>query len=448
MALHNERGGMCLHVCTGLHGRNLSPEKIESSKLSKRMELESSNLRAQFPLRKGLVALNHGGWGLSPRVVLAAKAAIQAETDACPDDLYLVRANFHDKLNRALEPVASFLGLNSIDDLVFTANTSTSVTAVLRSLKQILKAQGRFPILPNFKSQKILMLSTAFHGDVHAIRYTCINDGFEVLEVPVVYPLSEDALFAIVEEAIAKEQDEGNEIVLAIYDAITSTPGVILPFRRLTGLFKSNNILAFVDAAQAIGQIPVDDIPAYQPDFFSTNLHKWMYVPRSCAVLYVAKQHQAEIKHPVVVDVQENHWKSTPGSSEISNFLTTPAAFEFISSLGGISRIMKHNHELAVKGGQILATALGTSVLKNPSETDETGGDAYYGAMVNIELPPAPAGLLFRELHAQFLEQFNATVLVYSHGGKWWIRCSAQIYVDITDFERMAHILRTIFKLD
>ena len=49
---------------------------------------------------------------------------------------------------------------------------------------------------------------------------------------------------------------------------------------------RKEGIPVLVDGAHALGQVPVD-LGELKPDFFFSNAHKWTFVPRGCAVMYI-----------------------------------------------------------------------------------------------------------------------------------------------------------------
>ena len=55
--------------------------------------------------------------------------------------------------------------------------------------------------------------------------------------------------------------------VLAVIDAIVSVPGVVLPWERMVQVCKEENVWSLVDAAHAIGHIPID-LSSAAPDFW------------------------------------------------------------------------------------------------------------------------------------------------------------------------------------
>jgi selenocysteine lyase/cysteine desulfurase len=105
----------------------------------------------------------------------------------------------------------------------------------------------------------------------------------------------------LTKEAIDREHAKGgNKIVMGILDALSSLPGVRVPFEAITKLFREYGILSMVDGAHSIGQIELD-FQELDPDFFVTNCHKWLYTPRGCAILYTPKRNQGLI-HPTTIN--------------------------------------------------------------------------------------------------------------------------------------------------
>ncbi|KAI9329478.1 pyridoxal phosphate-dependent transferase [Obelidium mucronatum] len=336
----------------------------------------SPEMKALFCMEEGYTPMNNGSFGAIPKSVQDARTNWLAKIERNPDLFY--NYEYYQELDRALEPVARILGLKNVDDIV---------NSVLKSLKQILRGQGKFP---STKKQKIFIMSSTYTHVYGAVKHTALNDGFEILEMKVHYPISEKDLLKNVEEAVNAEEESGREIVLAVYDAIVSLPSVILPFEQLSSYFRKKGILACVDGAQAIGQIPLD-LTKLDADFFISNPHKWLYVPRGCAMLYVKKELQEFMVHPLANTPVQGNWRSAftwPGTTDVSNFLSASASVAFRESIGGEAAIMNYCHNLAINGGRIVAEKLGTTVLLGTGDLGSRRiGDDYYSAMVNVQLP-------------------------------------------------------------
>jgi selenocysteine lyase/cysteine desulfurase len=72
---------------------------------------------------------------------------------------------------------------------------------------------------------------------------------------------------------------------------VTSSLGIRLPVRELCALAHQRGALAFVDGAQAVGQIQVD-LPALGCDGYVASPHKWLLAPKGTGFLYVKKSVQ------------------------------------------------------------------------------------------------------------------------------------------------------------
>lgn len=106
---------------------------------------------------------------------------------------------------------------------------------------------------------------------------------------------------------------------MAVFDAISSVPGVRFPFEKINSLVQDNGILSLIDAAHAIGQIDLN-LSELDPDFFISNCHKWSFTPRGCAILYVPARNQGFIHPTSITAAYEFHTDGTDSSSFTREF--------------------------------------------------------------------------------------------------------------------------------
>lgn len=147
------------------------------------------------------------------------------------------------------------------DDVVFVLNATMGVNSILRSL---------------YWEPKDVLISynTAYNACAAALNFLLDTNPHLSLEIiELNYPVSDAYVLEKTEERIKAIQAAGNRPRLLFFDAISSNPGVVVPWERLVELCKQYQILSLVDAAHAIGQIPLN-LSKNKPDFFVTNCHK------------------------------------------------------------------------------------------------------------------------------------------------------------------------------
>lgn len=97
--------------------------------------------------------------------------------------------------------------------------------------------------------------------------------------IDILPPYTLGNIFRAFEAGLKKVQSSREYITLAeqgerpkifvIVDALSSTPGILIPWERVVEFCKSQeNVWTLVDAAHAVGQIVGIDLNKTQPDFF------------------------------------------------------------------------------------------------------------------------------------------------------------------------------------
>lgn len=386
--------------------------------------------KKHFPhVSKDIVPVNHGSYGLPPKVVLD-KHHSAVEMDNAGPDRY-VREKQPLEYVAALQAVAPMLQTDW-SNLALVANATTAINTVLR-------------LYPFSKGDTLAMASTAYGACANTIRFVAQQQGLNVEVVSLQYPLSDDQVVAEWAQLFAAKK-----VRLAMFDTVSSMPGVQVPWRRLVALCREHSVLSLVDGAHGVGLIDMHLSEA--PDFLASNLHKWCFVPRGCAVLYVAPEHHSVIQSLPISHSYSHPTASLPplvskfffiGSQSFAAVSCVPAAIEFRKLVGGEEAIRAYCFGLARQAAAIAHRRWPGSVLENSEGTLAT-------AMVSFTLPMHEYGefhytlreiAALVEFAAKHQMQHRTFVPVAGHGKSVVGRFSAQVYNELSDFEYAASAL-------
>lgn len=384
--------------------------------------------------------------------------------DARPDPF--VRYDQPRLIDESRAAVAPLLNA-PLNTVVLVANATIGVNTVLWNI-----------VWADDGKDEILYFSSIYGACGKTIDYIVDSNQGKVSsrEITLVYPCEDWQIVSLFEAAVQKSQSEGKRARICVFDLVSSLPGVRFPCNEITQACSRHGILSLIDGAQGVGQVKID-LQDIDPDFFVTNCHKWLHVPRSCAVFYVPLRNQ----HLITTTVPTSHGYISR-SGDRFNPLPPPEAgksafvynFEFVGTLdasaylcvkdaikwrqeilGGEEAIMEYIQWLAQEGGRKTAAILGTEIMENQS------GSLSKCAMVNVGLPmwirPNPKS---ETSHADFshppdhivlqsdealdigqwmlkvlMSDYKTFVALFIHNDRVWVRLSAQVYLDLEDFE-------------
>lgn len=401
-------------------------------------------LRAKYfkSLDSDIYPVNHGSYGVTPDPIIDKYFEAIKEDYQYPDRY--IRTKQLPEYTRNLKEVGKLLGAD-YRNLALVENATTGINAVLRSL-------------PFELGDKIVIQSTVYGSCGNTVKFLQNRHGIVPVLVQLNYPLSDDEVVARFEDVFKRESPK-----LAMFDTITSMPGVRVPFERLTALCRKYGVLSLIDGAHGAGLIPLH-LDSLDADFLVTNLHKWLYVPRGCAVLYVAERHHRVIHtFPISHSYLDDSVALDPeleatrlvdrfgfvGTKNFGSISVIGDVIRFRNEVcGGEQAIWDYCHALAVKAGAVVAEKWGTSVL---------GPELGVTTMVNVEVPAAQLGLDAAVLtgprvnkcldyyFAQLLSVHHTFVPFIVHNNKIFIRLSAQIYNELSDYEYAADAVTAAF---
>lgn len=374
--------------------------------------------RNNFILDKNITFTNHGSYGTVPKRVLEARQQFQDEFDRCPDGWFRYKAQ--NLWNESLRTVAKFVRAN-FNDCVFVPNATSGINTVLWCLG-LCEGDG------------ILITSQTYGAIQMAAQEVCRANKAKLLVLNITFPTSDmtgsvNYQATEIVQHYEKVLQENPSIKIAIIDAITSTSAVKLPFKRITEVCHHYNVLVLVDGAHAPGQIPLD-LERLGADFFVGNLHKWLFAPRGCAILWVSPKFH-DIIVPLVVSwmhdrsLQDRFYSQ--GTIDHSAYISAGAAIKFYSEVGGMSPLTKYNSQLVRWASTMLAEAWNTEVLPIPESMR-----APFMAVIRLPQVLTASYGATKEGEKQIMEdvfyKYNVVTTFVSIQASLWCRISAQIY--------------------
>jgi isopenicillin-N epimerase len=150
--------------------------------------------------------------------------------------------------------------------------------------------------------------------------------------------------------------------------------------------------------------------------------------------LWTSPKWQAQI-HPTVIShglgegyLAEFDWT---GTRDFSAWLAVSEAIAFARKLG-VTRIYEHNHSLAVWAGQVLNHAWGGNTPITASAI---------GAMTAVQIPTKKAQSGAAVLHDYLWEKHRIEVPVIDFANRLWVRISAQVYNEPSEYRLLAEAL-------
>lgn len=367
-------------------------------------------VRDEFLLDPDFLTVNHGSFGATPRVVLAAQDAWRRRMEAQPSR-FMGRV-LPEALRAAAERLAEFLGARG-QDVVFVDNATAGCNAVLRSLR----------LAPD---DEVVVLSHGYGAVRATVRFVTAQAGARIVEarVPFPRPTAEGLVAAVAAALTARTR-------IAVIDHITSASALVLPMTEIVAACHAAGVPVLVDGAHAPGQIDLD-LTALGADWYAGNCHKWLCAPKGSAFLWAREDRQPDL-HPTVIShgfgkgfVAEFDWT---GTRDPSPALCVPDALDFHARLGGPA-LRARNVALAAEGTALLAQRLN-------AEVGASGARA--AAMGLVRLPVAgPADDARAWTVRGRLMDAGCDAPVHALDGALWLRLSAFAYNEAADYGRLA----------
>jgi hercynylcysteine S-oxide lyase len=291
-------------------------------------------------------------------------------------------------LDAARAEIAEYLSA-PVDECVFVQNATTGVNTVLRNLTYtpsdvILYFDTLYPACEKTLLSLMEGLPANARPQIRKVGHGQ-KGGFSL-------PCTHSDILNTFSQTISRCIYENLTVKVAIFDTISSLPGVRFPFERLICQCAEYNILSLIDGAHGVGQIPLN-LTELNADFFISNCHKWLYTPRGCALFHVPKRNQhlirttfptshgyvpapttgengapgLTIKNPLAKFTDKTPFETLfqfVATVDSSAYYCIPQALKFRREIcGGEESIFRYIREMAQRGADIMARVLETSVL-------------------------------------------------------------------------------------
>ena len=245
------------------------------------MDIES--LRAETPGCSMGAHFNHSGSSLPTRATLAAitdhlqREALYGGMEAA--------AGVADAIDTARADAASLLGATP-GEIAFTSSGSAAFGLV-------------FAALPRFAAgDRVLVGRQEWGGNLATMRYAADRVGARVEEIPCREDgsVDPDALSALIDDRVR----------LISLTWLPANGGLINDAAAIGRVARAADVPYFIDAGQALGQIPVD-VAAIGCDMLKGTCRKYLRGPRGTALLYVRSSFLERLE-PRFLDVQSGPW--------------------------------------------------------------------------------------------------------------------------------------------
>lgn len=332
-------------------------------------------IRRDFPILarevygKPLVYLDNGASAQKPRVVLdAVQHAYENEYANVHRGLHFLSNAATDAYEKSRESVRRFLNAPSVDNIVFTKNSTEAINTV---------AYGWG--MPNIGAGDEIVISILeHHSNIVPWHFIRERQGAKLVWVPV------DDEGALHIEDFEKSLTPRTKLVAITQ--MSNALGTVTPMKEMIAIAHARGIPVLVDGSQSAVHMPID-VQDLGCDWFVMTGHK-LYGPSGIGVLYGKTDRLASMRPfqgggEMIVDVTEDNvtYNDPPhrfeaGTPPIVQAIGLGAALDYMESIGR-DRIAAHEAKLRDYAHERLRAINSLRII----------GDApHKGAIVSFEL--------------------------------------------------------------
>lgn len=366
-----------------------------------------------------IVFLNHGSFGSLPLAVAEAAERHRRFIEAQP--IARLGRGVSELLRAPKEALGRLVGVPP-ERVGLVENATAGVAAVLRNMGWR-------------RGDRVVTTGHVYGAVRKALHRERDLHGIEVVEVPVPLPvLSAGSIVQAITNAI----DDRTRLVLV--DHVTSPTALVLPVKAIVEACRIRGVAVLVDGAHAPGMLPLD-LDALGADWYTGNLHKWVYAPKGCAFL-AAAAHRAGQTHPASISHHygagmdlEFGWQ---GTRDVGAWMAITESIAWVDSFGP-GAVMQHNRALAEWAHTLM---IDSGIFEPISPAD----GSMRGSMAACRLPAR-----WRErfgtveaLQAAILDRGSVEVPCMDLHGDWLVRVSAAPHNRPWQYERLIETMRAL----
>ncbi len=379
-------------------------------------------IRHWWPLDTDIDFLNPASFGATPHEILAAQSVWRDRMERNPMHFFLDVLPL--EVRRQASLLAEFVGADA-DRLVFVENATNGVQAAIWSHLRERRDAGKLSA-----EREIITTDQVYPAVRNMMRLAAREFGTGYREIHIPFPLSGADE---VRDRIAAEL--GERCALLVVDHVASPTGLVFPVHAIVANARERGVAVIVDGAHAPGMLPLD-LDALDADWYVGNCHKWMFTPKSCALLYAAERRAAHT-HPNVVSLTVG--KGMPaefdyvGTRDCTAFLCLEASLEFMRRLG-IDGMRRYQSDLVAEIRPRFSAATGVDT---PAPHDMTAGMLAFPLYGARRMDSDSARQL--RAHCYRTRKFEVPFMV--HDNHMLVRAAAQVFNEAGDYDALLELL-------
>ena len=359
-------------------------------------------MAAEFDVREDTIYLNHGSFGIAPRIVRDARRNWINALDCQPMDFYVRK--LEELLEGTLSQLGQFLNTNA-KNLIFVENATTGMNIVADNFR--------------LTAGDEVLSNNHEYGAVHRIwDRACerANARHQVARLPEVFESPEQIVDCIFEAVTEQTR-------LIVVSHITSATALIMPVQAICNRAKEMNLPVCIDGPHAPAHVPLD-LSQLDCAFYTSSCHKWLCATLGSGFLFVHPDFQSQIEPPVkswgrLLPAMPEEWFEEfiwPGTRDPSNYLTIGTAIDFMEAVG-FDAFRERTYHMQQQTTAELEALLGTKTLaRNPKE--------WYGTMSHVPLPSGD----WSELQRNLWTNAGIEVPIIQFEDRWFVRVSHHLY--------------------